>query len=218
MNLDKKGYFVILPSYEEQCIKVRHYTNKNKLKHTIIGETWEQVYKLIIENKLVSLKGHKEYLEEELKKVQNALENDYEYVQDSKPLKKLINKGAYCLIVKLAKDSEIKVGKLGTYFFEKGHYVYVGSAMNGLNQRIERHLKEKKKMHWHIDYLLKYAKIIDVLEIKNNKKLECFIASKVEQLSEGLVVGFGCSDCKCESHLFYFKKKPKVSDIYGSIV
>ncbi len=218
MKLDPKGYFVIMPSYEEGCIKVRHYNNKHKLKHTIVGEDQDSVYKLIIENKLISMKSHKEYLIKELEKVQKALENGWEYVQDSKLRKKEINKGSYCLIIKLDKNSEIKVGKLGTFIFDKGYYVYVGSAMNSLSARVERHLRKKKKMYWHVDYLLKKAKVLDVVEIRSTKKLECFIAERIDKISDGVVVGFGCSDCKCESHLFYFRKRFRPKDIYGLIL
>jgi len=73
-------------------------------------------------------------------------------------------KGSYILLIKLLKDSEIKVGSLGTISFKKGFYVYVGSAMGGLEQRINRHLRKNKKTFWHIDYLLnnRGAKIIKV--------------------------------------------------------
>ena len=38
----------------------------------------------------------------------------------------------------------------------------IRSALNNLDKRIQRHKSNQKKMHWHIDYLLKKAKIIDV--------------------------------------------------------
>ena len=67
-------------------------------------------------------------------------------------------KGSYLLIIKLQDDKKILVGKLGKIAFKKGYYVYVGSAMNGLEQRLQRHLRSQKKFHWHIDYLLNQAK------------------------------------------------------------
>lgn len=55
-------------------------------------------------------------------------------------------KGCYCLIIKLSNNSKIKIGKkLGKLDFTKGHYVYVGSAMNSLESRIKRHLSDEKK-------------------------------------------------------------------------
>jgi sugar fermentation stimulation protein A len=81
--------------------------------------------------------------------------------------------------------------------------------MNGLMKRINRHRKKQKKLFWHIDYLLnsKYAKIFHVIPIKTDEMLECALNKKVSELPGAeLVKGFGCSDCKCESHLFYFKE------------
>ncbi|NIT57694.1 MAG: DUF123 domain-containing protein, partial [Aliifodinibius sp.] len=54
---------------------------------------------------------------------------------------------------------KIRIGSLGFIDFMKGYYVYVGSALTGLEQRITRHFKvskgEHSVTHWHIDYLLK---------------------------------------------------------------
>ena len=115
-------------------------------------------------------------------------------------------KGSYLLIIKLDKDSIIRIGKLGEIKFNKGLYVYVGSALNGLEQRIQRHLRDNKKIHWHIDYLLNYAKITDVFYKENNTREECFIAKKFDKKFTS-IPGFGCSDCKCKSHLFYWSCK-----------
>ena len=111
-------------------------------------------------------------------------------------------KGSYLLIIKLDKDSIIRIGKLGEIKFNKGLYVYVGSALNGLEQRIQRHLRDNKKIHWHIDYLLNYAKITDIFYKENNAREECHIAKKLDKKLPS-IPGFGCSDCKCKSHLFY---------------
>ena len=116
--------------------------------------------------------------------------------------------GIYCLFIKLSKDQKIRIGKLGRIFFPKGVYVYTGSAMNGLITRIDRHKRKQKKLFWHIDYLLKHAKIFHVISIKTNKRLECALNNMVSKLPNAKPIkGFGCSDCKCESHLFYFPEK-----------
>ena len=83
-------------------------------------------------------------------------------------------KGTYCLLIKIEKPSNIKVGKLGLISFRRGYYVYVGSALNNLEKRINRHLKAKKKKFWHIDYLLenKNVKIKDVFYKKSTKKVK----------------------------------------------
>ncbi|NOQ37998.1 DUF123 domain-containing protein, partial [archaeon] len=70
-------------------------------------------------------------------------------------------KGVYVLIVKVDKDIQEKIGALGKIRFCRGTYAYVGSAQNGLEKRIARHLSKKKSLFWHIDYLLnsRHAKV-----------------------------------------------------------
>lgn len=110
--------------------------------------------------------------------------------------------GAYVLLIHLAKGQDIRVGSLGTIHFNAGGYAYVGSAMNGIHQRVQRHLREDTRTHWHIDYLLEKARIVDVVTNPSEKRAECAIA---RQMSNRLasVSGFGSSDCSCSSHLFY---------------
>lgn len=117
-------------------------------------------------------------------------------------------KGSYVLITFLHKNKKIKINKK-IINFKKGYYCYVGSALPNLEKRIERHLSKKKKKHWHIDYFLEYGKIIDVLKIKSNKKIECEISKRVEKISVGSIKGFGSSDCGCESHFYYFTRNPQ---------
>ncbi len=129
-------------------------------------------------------------------------------------------KGCYCLIMKIEEKREIKIAKkLGKIRFEKGFYVYVGSAMNSLEARLKRHLSNEKKMHWHIDYLLKKAEIVDIIYNKN-KKVECEVSQYLSSKTTG-IKDFGCSDCECESHLYYFENKDEaiecVKDAYDSI-
>jgi Uri superfamily endonuclease len=113
-------------------------------------------------------------------------------------------KGCYSLIIKLNEDATIAVGKKNKYSFMKGYYVYVGSALNGLEQRIQRHLRENKKKFWHIDYFLSYAKIVEIYYKENSYREECSIANQLQQNFES-IKGFGCSDCRCSSHLFIVK-------------
>ncbi len=111
-------------------------------------------------------------------------------------------RGSYILIVELKNDMIISIGKKGEKCFNKGYYIYVGSALNGLDQRIQRHLRKQKKIHWHIDYLLNHAVIIDVFYKESKIREECNIAKKLDgQLFS--ILGFGCTDCRCKSHLFY---------------
>ena len=128
-------------------------------------------------------------------------------------------KGCYCLIIELTEKSIIKIGKLNEIKFKKGNYVYIGSAMNSLEARLKRHLSDEKKLHWHIDSLLKKAEITDIIYNKN-KKVECELSKYLETKTSG-IKGFGCSDCECESHLYFFKNRNDaiecVKNAYDSI-
>jgi Uri superfamily endonuclease len=111
-------------------------------------------------------------------------------------------KGSYILIIKLKDKKTIQIGKLGKIHFKKGFYVYVGSALNGLEQRINRHLRKTKKKHWHIDYFLDFAEVIDTIYKESETREECNIAIELDKQLVS-IPGFGCSDCRCKSHLFY---------------
>ncbi|MBD3204646.1 DUF123 domain-containing protein [Candidatus Woesearchaeota archaeon] len=115
-------------------------------------------------------------------------------------------KGIYCLIIELKKDDKIKIGALGSIKFKKGNYAYVGSAQNNLKKRIKRHFSENKKLHWHIDYFLKNndTEIKKVFYKDAAKEQECKTACFLEKYEES-VKNFGCSDCRCTSHLFRLK-------------
>jgi Uri superfamily endonuclease len=111
-------------------------------------------------------------------------------------------KGIYVLLIHLNRDIAIKVGSLGTREFKEGNYVYVGSAQNGVEQRVARHLRKEKRLFWHIDYLLKddTAEIVEVYVKPASKEEECQVAAKICKKADP-VRGLGCSDCHCQSHL-----------------
>ena len=113
-------------------------------------------------------------------------------------------KGIYTLLITLNTPTIISVGKLGEISFSEGYYVYVGSALNGLEARLARHFKENKVRHWHVDYFLKEASISKVIYSITATEKECDIASQLT-MSLTSIPRFGCSDCSCKSHLFYCK-------------
>lgn len=123
-------------------------------------------------------------------------------------------KGGYLLIIRLPEKHHILTGCLGKVYFPAGWYVYAGSALGGLEGRIAHHLKDLKKPHWHIDYLLGVAGIQGVLVIESGVRIECAIAQVLKTNLES-VPGFGCSDCRCSSHLFYARSKEK---LYSKII
>lgn len=109
----------------------------------------------------------------------------------------------YLLQIYLKKQKHIKIGKLGTFRFKKGNYVYVGSAKTNMTKRIARHLRKKKKKFWHIDYLLQYA---EVQQVWTSNLPEKRIAELVSEKMTAPILGFGSSDVKSKSHLFFIKK------------
>ena len=121
-----------------------------------------------------------------------------------------MSKGIYCLTIKLSKKHKIKIGRLGTFCFQRGYYVYAGSAQNSLEARIERHLRQGKKMHWHIDCLLHYGRVISVHTYAGEKEMECVLNQKIGQIKNASIPvnGFGSSDCTCVSHLCFFRDNP----------
>ena len=109
----------------------------------------------------------------------------------------------------MKKSEKLDIGHLhNMHKYRKGYYVYIGSAMNSLVPRLNRHLSDEKKMHWHIDYLLKRpdCHIRDILFNISEERIECDLAESISKDGEE-IPGFGCSDCSCSSHLIYFKRK-----------
>jgi len=125
-------------------------------------------------------------------------------------------KGIYILLIKISRAAKAEIGSLGEITFPKGTYTYVGSAQNSLEKRIARHKAKKKKIFWHIDYVLalKSAKISKMFCKKAGKAEECRIAEKLGSIGVP-VKGFGCSDCNCESHFFRIKKPEKILKVSG---
>ena len=123
----------------------------------------------------------------------------------------MVSRGTYCLCIKIDNTIKLSIGSLGSKSFDKGTYLYVGSAMNNLYHRVKRHIRTSRGIqnviHWHIDYLLNkeetYVQAVYFLE--SDTKFECLLAKKISKYGEA-VKNFGSSDCKCTSHLFKVKK------------
>ncbi len=120
--------------------------------------------------------------------------------------------GIYHLLIHLPQDRTIRVGKLGSFRFPAGCYVYTGSALSGLESRIARHLRRGKRFHWHIDYLLQHGRIVDVITYRTTERLECQLNQRILSLPGCRIPakGFGSSDCSCPSHLAYFERNPDI--------
>lgn len=117
--------------------------------------------------------------------------------------------GSYILLIYLPVGKTIIFGRNRSAHFRRGYYAYVGSAMNGLEARVNRHLRKEKKRHWHIDYLLERAQIINVILCQSEKRMECAIAQTLQEQLDS-IPGFGSSDCHCPSHLFFGANRRRV--------
>lgn len=81
-QLDKTGYFVIIPQPEKDIITAEHYSYDNKLLRVIEGKNARDIYFTIIENKWVILLSHAAYLGKELEKADLSIKLGFKYIQD----------------------------------------------------------------------------------------------------------------------------------------
>ncbi len=82
-----------------------------------------------------------------------------------------------------------------------------GSALGsgGVAARLNRHLKDEKRTHWHIDYFAAAARITGAAAAYGADRRECAWAQRLAAL-EGAktpAAGFGSTDCRagCRAHL-----------------
>jgi Uri superfamily endonuclease len=117
------------------------------------------------------------------------------------------------LVMRLPRPLRLTVGRLGVYDIDSGWYLYVGSAQGpgGLRARVGRHLRNVERRHWHIDFLREVAPVEDVW-LCAGPPSECQWAQAL--MTAGLripIAGFGASDCRCPSHLFYSLRQPNLT-------
>ena len=129
--------------------------------------------------------------------------------------------GTYALILKTQGEQNLRVGKLGLLAIRPGYYVYAGSALGpgGLRARLRHHLQGSGPLHWHIDYLRPIAPIIEIGFVSGTERYEHQWA-EIFKGSPGVIVpfpGFGSSDCRCRSHLFFWEDRPGLRLLLNSI-
>jgi sugar fermentation stimulation protein A len=116
--------------------------------------------------------------------------------------------GAYAVVLRLRRARVLGCGALGRLRLRAGYYVYVGSALNGLDARLARHARRRKRHHWHIDYLRDAADWVGAYPIRTKRRIECELAAALRACADDAVEGFGCNDCRCGSHLLAFTEAP----------
>lgn len=116
-----------------------------------------------------------------------------------------MDSGCYQLKLEIKENMSLKIGALGICSFEKGNYVYTGSAMKNLSKRVARHRRKEKKLHWHIDYLLVHSavELSETVVFPSENREECIRNQElINEGAEAVILKFGASDCKiCPSHL-----------------
>jgi Uri superfamily endonuclease len=131
-------------------------------------------------------------------------------------------KGIYCLVFENHACS-LEIGKIGEFSFSAGFHIYVGSALGpGGLKRVVRHINlsrnKDRKPSWHVDYLSLNPsfRLVSAVCAITSSRLECTFAGRIGGDS---VFGFGCTDCKCSSHLFYRKENPlsEIAEAFESL-
>ena len=144
-----------------------------------------------------------------------------------KALKQTKDSGLYILELKLLRPNFFIHKKLGNHELLPGYYYYIGSAQKNLDKRVERHLANYKKKHWHIDFLTsnKDFLISDTFILKNFlKEGECKVVKQLEKrfVLNYPIKSFGNSDCNsCKSHLLFSENQISYShfcSLYQSAV
>lgn len=82
IQMDKAGYFVILPRLDKGIITVEHYSYDNELLHIVQGNDARSLYWTLIENGWVTQLSHAAYLGKELAKAELSLKYGFKYIQD----------------------------------------------------------------------------------------------------------------------------------------
>ncbi len=139
-------------------------------------------------------------------------------------------RGAYVLIIDIHENISLRFKSLGNLSFDKGTWVYVGSAMGmgstSLENRIHRHFRSEKTIHWHIDHLLDSGSTIrTAIWSESSYPVECEIVSSINILDDihPGPRGFGASDCKqkCGTHLFHSTigkgLEKKIQDVFRKL-
>ena len=119
--------------------------------------------------------------------------------------------GTYAILLKNVSHRTIQVGRWKEVSFDRGYYLYIGSAFGpgGLDARVGRHCRKQKNKRWHIDYLTDTMDVSCIWVDTGGRRLEHEWAGLLQAFDMFETIdGFGCTDCDCKSHLFHSVTMP----------
>ena len=123
--------------------------------------------------------------------------------------------GTYALLLRSDSAARVRIGRLGMLTATRGYYVYIGSAFGpgGLAARLAHHQRPLRRPHWHIDYLRPHARLIEIWFTNDAQPREHLWADLIGAMRSATIPlpGFGCSDCRCRSHLLHFARCPSLA-------
>jgi len=147
----------------------------------------------------------------------------------------------YVVATWVPRCTTIVVGALGPVHFERAWYAYVGSAARARDARVARHLRARRSLRWHADYLFAahpatQAWLVDTV------LTECEVAEQVgralappgaatdgrpDRCPDGCAAlpavtarpaaGFGASDCGCAGHLLSLGRRPSTQVLLAAM-
>jgi Uri superfamily endonuclease len=124
--------------------------------------------------------------------------------------------GTYVLLMAATQRRRLTIGRLGALAVREGCYCYVGSARGpgGLRARLRHHLGTARRLHWHIDYLRRAARPVAAWFSDDPSCSEHAWADILRAMPGASIPlrRFGASDCKCNSHLFWFATPPDFTE------
>ncbi len=126
--------------------------------------------------------------------------------------------GCYLLLYINRKRFSADIGALGRRDFPRGFYVYVGSGMRNLFGRIGYHRRKSEKRHWHLDYIKDRFTFLTDIPIVTMSRRECSLSLKMLEEGGRGIDGFGSTDCRCNSHLYFFESNPLDSDDFWEVI
>lgn len=81
LELDRAGYFVIVPLPERMIIQARHYSYDKELLRVIEGPDAQSIYRMLAKHGWVSTLNHAAYLGQELARAEIAMKAGFDYIQ-----------------------------------------------------------------------------------------------------------------------------------------